>query len=44
MKKKFSFEDLLTLIFKILGIAFLLSILGIGFYFVGYLWKLIIGI
>jgi hypothetical protein len=42
MKKKY--EDLISIIFKLLGLVFLLVLLSTGFYFVGYLWKLILGL
>ena len=40
MKKKY--EDLISIIFKLLGIAFFIMLLGMGFYFLGYIWKLIL--
>jgi hypothetical protein len=40
--KKFPIKDLSMLILKVLGVAFLGGILYWGFYFLGYLWKLIL--
>jgi hypothetical protein len=42
MKK--NYEELLSVVFKILGLLFLVAILGGGFYFLGYLWTLLFGI
>jgi hypothetical protein len=40
MKK--NYEDLFSLILRILGAIFLIILLGWGFYFVGYLFKLML--
>jgi hypothetical protein len=40
MKK--NYENLISIIFKLLAIAFLIALLSMGFYFLGYLWKLLL--
>lgn len=41
MKK--NYQDLITIVLKLLGVVFLVALLSMGFYFMSYLWKLILG-